>query len=86
MTTQDVSLLIAINALVFWKAEKRPFLWVIGACLNIMVGLLYASTDVLWSKPFIYGVMIALLGIYCLTMYAKWAWLGRKGSTKQANE
>ena len=87
MTTQQITLLIAINALVFWKAEnKKEFLWILAAVIDFVIGLLYASTDVQWSMAFDFGLMIAILGLYCLTMFFLWAIGQRKDSNNKRKE
>lgn len=73
MTTTQVTLLIAINGLVFWQGEKRRFLWVIGAIIDFMTGLIYAATGAQWSLTWDFGFVIAILGLYCLSVFMMWA-------------
>ena len=73
MTTQQISLLIAINALIFWQGEKRIFLWVLAAIGDIMIGLSFAASDSQWSITWTLGFLIVILGLYCLTRFAMWA-------------
>ena len=73
MTTQQIALLIAINALVFWQGEKRIFLWVLAAIGDIIIGLSFAASDSQWSITWTLGFLIVILGLYCLTRFAMWA-------------
>ena len=85
MTTQQITLLIALNGLAFWQGSKRMFLWVLAALADIICGLLYASSDTQWSMTWILGFIIAILGLYCLTNFALWA-LGSIRKTRDSRK
>lgn len=70
------ALLVALNTLVFWQTgldKPRNFFWVIGAIVNIIVGLQFAATDTEWSITWTLGFLIVILGLYCLTRFTMWA-------------
>jgi len=69
----EIIFLIALNALMFWQADERNFLWVLGAIGNIILGLNYAAGSVQYSAVWMIGFLVAILGLYDLTMFAKWA-------------
>jgi hypothetical protein len=69
----EIIFLIAFNALMFWQAEERKFLWVLGAVGNIILGLNYAAGSVQYSAVWMIGFLVTILGFYDLTVFAMWA-------------
>jgi hypothetical protein len=72
MTASQTALLIAFNGLIFWQSEKRPWLWVIGAFLNTIVGLLSMAGNTQWSMDWMFGFAIVMLGCYCFVEFIAW--------------
>jgi hypothetical protein len=80
------ALLVALNALVFWKVDKHKFFWVIGAIIDITSGLLFAATAVQWTMTWVLGFMIAIVGLACLTYFMLWSFRLLRGKTQRRDE
>ena len=68
-----LAILIALNALVFWQGKKRMFLWVLAGVANFIVGLGFTVNETQYSARWAIGVVLAVLGLYCLMEFALWA-------------
>lgn len=77
-----VMFLVPWNALVFWRGNhenlRDKFFWVLGGVADFMLGLGFAAGNKQYSPEWIMGFMIALLGLYCFTVFMMWTISGRK--------
>jgi len=67
--------LAAFNVLAFKKGDEkgRILFWVFATVGDIIIGLHFATGTAQYSSQWVIGVLIACVGLYCLTHFLVWA-------------
>ena len=60
----EFGIIVAFNALAFW--QKNAFLYLMACPLNLVYGLSLASGSTVASTQWVMGVIIAIIGLFCL--------------------
>ena len=60
-------LVLVITILAFWQGQKgNNFLYLLAAPVDLVYGLTYAATQTVASASWVSGLIVAIIGTYCL--------------------
>ena len=63
-TIVELAILALFNALAFW--QRHIFLYILVAIGDIVFGLYYAASGTVYGTVWVLGVLIVILGLFCL--------------------